>query len=208
MTQQGAAGWLAFGVVWALTLAPGFALLWQYKMQPGESDGAPAFWPAESRIARSGDRATLVLFAHPQCPCTRASLAELARLMAQFDGRLAADVVFLRPADVGAQWDDSDLWRSAGAIPGVTLVRDEDGVEAARFGASTSGATLVYDTRGRLMFSGGITAARGHEGDSVGLQRIRSLIRTGKADRSDAPVYGCSMRHEVRPATARPEEKR
>src|SRR4029079_17335035 len=158
-------GWLAFGVVWVLTLAPGFAVLWEYKMQPGESEGAPAIWPAESRIARSRDRAPLVLFAHHKCPCTRASLAELARLMAHFDDRLAADVVFLRPADVGADWDDSDLWRSASAIPGVTRARDADGVEAARFGASTSGATLVYDTKGRLLFSGGITAARGHEGD-------------------------------------------
>jgi len=55
---------------------------------------------------------------------------------------------------------------------------------------------------GRLAFSGGITLARGHEGDSAGLQRIRSLLRTGKADRSEAPVYGCSLRHEVRAAPA------
>ena len=90
---------------------------------------------------------------------------------------------------------------AASTIPGVTIVRDDDGVEAARFHAS-SGATVLYDTQGRLLFSGGITSARGHEGDSAGLQRISSLLRTGKADRSDAPVYGCSMRHEARPALA------
>jgi hypothetical protein len=201
-------GWLAFGIVWALTLAPGFALLWAYKMRPGAAEGAPEVWPAGTRIARNRDRATLVLFAHPQCPCTRASLAELARLMARFDDQVGANVVFLRPADVGAEWDSSDLWKRASAIPGVTIVRDDDGVEAARFRASTSGATVLYDARGRLLFSGGLTSARGHEGDSAGLQRIRSLIRTGKADRSDAPVYGCSLRHELRPATARPEETR
>ena len=68
--------------------------------------------------------------------------------------------------------------------------------------------TVLYDIQGRLLFSGGITSARGHEGDSAGLQRISSLLRTGKADRSDAPVYGCSMRHEARTEPAIPKETR
>ena len=200
-------GWLAFGIVWVLALALGFTLLWQYKMRPGDADGTPATWPRESRIVRSPDRATLVLFAHPECPCTRASLAELARLLARFGDRLTADVVFLRPADVGTAWDGTDLWRAASAIPGVTAVRDDDGVEAARFRASTSGAAALYDTRGRLLFSGGLTSARGHEGDSVGIQRISSLLRTGKADRSDAPVFGCSLALRVRSAPASQQER-
>jgi len=195
-------GWLAFGVVWVLALALGFTLLWKYKMRPGEADGAPATWPIESRIARRPDRATLVLFAHPECPCTRASLAELARLLARFEDRLTADVVFLRPSDVGAAWDGSDLWRTASAMPGVTAVRDDDGVEAVRFRATTSGAAVLYDARGRLLFRGGLTSARGHEGDSAGLQRISSLLRTGQADRSDAPVYGCSLALGARSARA------
>jgi hypothetical protein len=90
----------------------------------------------------------------------------------------------------------------------VTTVRDDDGVEAARFQALTSGATALYDPQGRLLFSGGITSARGHEGDSFGIRRISSLLRTGKADRADAPVFGCSLRHqpEVRPAHGSEEE--
>jgi hypothetical protein len=195
-------GWLAFGIVWVATLTPGFVLLWQYKMQAGEADGAPEVWPVATRIARNRDRATLVLFAHPRCPCTRASLAELARLMAGFTDRVGANVVMLRPPGVGADWDGSDLWRRASEIPGVTIVRDDDGVETARFRASTSGATVLYDIEGRLLFSGGLTSARGHEGESAGLERIRSLLRTGKADRSDAPVYGCSLRQHAGPAPA------
>jgi hypothetical protein len=199
-------GWLAFGVVWVLGLALGFTLLWQYKMRPGDADGTPATWPRESRIVRRPDRATLVLFAHPECPCTRASLAELARLLARFDDRLTADVVLTRPSDVGAAWDGSDLWRAASAIPGVTTVRDDDGVEATRFRATTSGAAALYDARGRLLFSGGLTSARGHEGDSAGLQRISSILRTGRADRPDAPVYGCSLALSERSAQASRKE--
>ena len=193
-------------VVWLTGIVAGLAILRAYENAPGADAVAPARWPDTSALVRATDRPTLVLIAHPQCPCTRASLAELARLMARFDGRLGANVVFLRPLDVAGDWDSSDLWRRASTIPGVTIVRDDDGVEAARFRASTSGATVLYDVQGRLLFSGGITSARGHEGDSVGLQRIASLLRTGKADRSDAPVYGCSMRHEARPALATQEE--
>jgi hypothetical protein len=189
-------GWLALGIVWALTLAAGFTELWKYKLRPGQADGAPAAWPAESRILRGQERATLVLFAHPQCPCTRASVAELARLMSRFDGRLSAAVVFIHPTNVGDDWDHTDLWQRASEIPGVTSVRDDDGREAARFRASTSGMAFLYDPQGRLLFSGGLTSARGHEGDSLGLQRISSLLRTGTADRADAPVFGCSLRHD------------
>jgi hypothetical protein len=56
---------------------------------------------------------------------------------------------------------------------------------------------VLYDARGRLLFSGGLTSARGHEGDSFGLRRIRSLLLTGEADRRDAPVFGCSLHHET-----------
>lgn len=200
--------WLAFGVVWVLALVAGFSLLWKYKMEPGGAEGAPAVWPPDSAISRSGDGATLVLFAHPHCPCTRASLAELARLMSRFRGQLSAAVIFLRPAGVGADWEDTDLRRQAAAIPGVTTVQDEAGVEAARFRATTSGATVLYDAGGRLIFSGGLTASRGHEGDSFGIRRISSLLRTGTADRRDAPVYGCSLGHrpEAGPIHGRNEE--
>jgi hypothetical protein len=189
--------WLALSLVWLLALASGFGLLWKYKMEPGEAEGAPAAWPETSGISPSGDHPTLVLFAHPQCPCTRASIAELARLMSRFRGQLSAKVIFLRPGDVGSDWEATDLWERASAIPGVTTVRDDEGVEAARFRATTSGATVLYDAKGRLLFSGGITSARGHEGDSFGVRRISSLLLTGAADRGNAPVYGCSLAHRV-----------
>ena len=52
------------------------------------------------------------------------------------------------------------MWASAAAIPGARVVADEDSTQAAAFGAFVSGQTLAYDARGRLAFSGGVTAAR------------------------------------------------
>ncbi len=182
---------------WLLAVAVGFAILWKYKSTPG-SGGAvpPERWPAGSTVARSPDRATLLLFAHPRCTCTRASLAELARILARFHDRLDARVLFWTPREAPAGWDRGDLWTSAARIPGVTVLRDAEGAEASRFGVATSGGVVLYDDRGRLLFHGGITAARGHEGDSFGQERIALLLTTGAADRADAPVFGCALEQE------------
>jgi hypothetical protein len=181
--------------VWIVALAAGFTALWKYKTTAGPADGAPPEqWPDDSRIGRDLSRATIVMFAHPRCVCTRASLAELSHLMARVQDRAAAAVVFLRPRDTDDEWGRTDLWERASSIPGVAVLSDEDGLEARRFRAVTSGATLVYDQGGRLLFNGGITPSRGHEGDSLGQRRIVSLLTTGVADRSSSPVFGCALR--------------
>jgi hypothetical protein len=181
-------------VAWLAAVIGGFAWLSSYKATPGPTtSGSPSRWPVDSRIRRDPGRATLVLFAHPHCPCTRASVSELARLVGRLPGRVAARVLFLRPADVAEGWERTDLWRTVSSIPGTVALRDDDGVEAARFGAATSGFTVLYGPDGRLLFKGGLTASRGHEGDSFGQRRVVSLLTTGSADRSDSPVFGCHL---------------
>ncbi|PYQ17427.1 MAG: hypothetical protein DMF80_00745 [Acidobacteria bacterium] len=127
--------------------------------------------------------------------------------MARRPQPLVAYVLFLRPHDVSPDWDGTDLWASAAAIPGTTVLRDDEGVEAERFHALTSGLTLVYDPRGRLLFQGGLTSSRGHEGDSFGRRRIISLLTTGTADRTDSPVFGCALGHSDRPRAADLEDQ-
>src|SRR5712671_6320482 len=152
---------------WLLAIAGGFSILWKYKTTPGDAGAvSPGSWPAGTAVRRSADRATLLLFAHPRCDCTRASVAELARLMARFHERLEARVLFWAPSEAPADWSKGDLSTSAEGIPGVTVLRDAGGAEASRFGVATSGAVVLYDPQGRLLFKGGVTAARGHEGDS------------------------------------------
>jgi len=185
--------------LWVAALGIGFLALWRYEATPGARGGPPGQWPATSAIEPLQGVSTLVMFAHPQCVCTRASLAELARLKGRFEGRLAAYVVVLRPRDAGEEWDRSDLWDKAAGIPGVTVRRDVDGLEAERFGVFTSGHTLVYDGRGRLLFSGGLTAARGREGEAKSARQIAALLTTGKAERDVSPVFGCALRHGAAP---------
>ena len=123
-----------------------------------------------------------------------ASLAELAHVMARCHDRLTARAVLLQPSGAPDGWADSEIVRDAAAIPGVLAFRDEDGDEARRFGAATSGHVMLYDAAGRLHFNGGITPARGHEGDSLGRDALIDLIEAyGSAGARCSPVFGCPL---------------
>lgn len=171
----------------------GLALLWAHDNAPGRAAAPPSLWPPESRVQLATDRATLIMLAHPHCPCTRASIGELDRLMAQAQGRVTAYVLLVKPAGAYDDWEKTDLLPDAATIPGVSVVIDEGGVEAHRFHALTSGQTVLYDTEGRLLFSGGITGSRGHSGDNAGRSAIVSLLNTGEAERAEALVFGCPL---------------
>jgi hypothetical protein len=184
---------LVIGSLWLGTAGAGMALLWRYAAAAGEAAAAPAQWPPESRVARSQHLATLLLAVHPHCPCSRATMGELAKLMAQARGLVEARVVFVRPEGVPVGWEKTGLWESAAAIPGVTVMSDEGGAEAKRFGARTSGQALLYDRQGLRVFSGGITAARGHLGDNAGRSSVVALLRGGGTQAARTPVFGCPL---------------
>jgi hypothetical protein len=113
--------------------------------------------------------------------------------MAQVPGRIQAYVVFLKPAATTENWEKTDLWRTASAIPGVNVLTDTAGIETRRFGAETSGQTVVYDTNGRLRFHGGITLARGHAGDNPGRSAIEELVTGVDFHEAKTPVFGCAL---------------
>jgi hypothetical protein len=140
------------------------------------------------------------MFIHPHCACSRASVGELASLMARARGRLHARVLFVRPYGLAESWAKTDVWYSASSLPDVATIVD-DGREARLFDAATSGQTLVYDGAGRLLFAGGITAARGHWGDNGGLSTIRALLERTPREPATTPVYGCPIFH-TRPLRA------
>ena len=174
-------------------MAAGFAVLWRYKSTPADQERPPSRWPAESRLTLSPDRPTLLVFAHPHCPCTQATISEMGRLLARIPDRVSTYVLMVEPPGVPAKWADTGLWQRAAALPGVTLWRDEGAREAGRFRAQASGLTVLYDSAGRRLFSGGITASRGHEGDSFGRRRLLALVDGRPADRDDSPVFGCTL---------------
>jgi hypothetical protein len=136
---------------------------------------------------------TLLVIAHPHCPCTRATVEELAKIMARAKGSVDARVVFVIPRGLDQEWAETDLYRAASAIPGVHTYLDSNGEIAGRFGAATSGQALLYGADGRLQFAGGITPGRGHGGDNAGSDAIVSIIDSRSAILASTPVFGCGL---------------
>jgi hypothetical protein len=178
---------------WLAIVVGGTIQLARYSNTPGNAGVAPIAWPTDSQIPFDAERPTLVMFVHPHCPCTRASLGELAVLQAQVQDRASVRVVVLKPAGTATNWEKTDLWRTASSIPGVTVYTDNDGVEARRFHSETSGEILLYDRSGTLQFQGGITLSRGHAGDNPGRSALQDWLREGHANQVKTPVFGCSL---------------
>ena len=174
-------------------VAVGLRLILNYENTPGISGASSQVWPVDSQIHRTPGLPTLVTMVHPHCPCSRASIGELALLMVRGQGLVNANVVFVKPRDFPDEWERSDLWSSAAMIPGVNVSVDNDGVEARRFGSRTSGQVMLYSADGRLIFSGGITAARGHSGDNYGRSAIIELLNDGAVEQRETPVFGCPL---------------
>ncbi len=164
-----------------------------YDRQDAGSSPAPLHWPAASALPQPAGRPGLVLFLHPKCPCSRATLAELETIVARSRGSIAVTVVLLNPPQAPADWVSPALLARLAGIPGVSLRRDLDGTEARRFGAEASGFVAVYDAQGQLAFSGGITGSRGHVGDNDGRRAVLALATGQPGELKQTPVFGCSL---------------
>ena len=184
--------WLLIAV-WLATAVSGLRVVWAYDNTPGVVARAPQRWPAVSALTRTMGEPALVVFAHPQCPCTRASLGELGEVLARVRRPLKTFVVFLKPASFEAGWEKTGLWAAAAQLPGAVAVRDDGGAEARAFGVETSGQVLLYDAAGKLRFNGGITGSRGHAGDNPGRTALVALIGETAAARNGASVFGCPL---------------
>jgi hypothetical protein len=183
---------------WLVALVLGFRVLLAYELQAGIPAAAPDRWPARTPIAFQGDRLNIVLFAHPQCPCSAATFAELAEIITACPRQMHVSVCFFSPDEKDSDWTQSDLWRTAVGLPGVDVIADRNGTIASRFGSVTSGQVIAFDRGGHRVFAGGITSARGHQGDNRGRNYLMALARGELCTVTDTPVFGCSLRDPER----------
>jgi len=197
----------AFLIVWAVLLAFAMYALERYRMTPAAvaaaatDRAAPATRPAQ--LPHHPGRLMLVMCLHPRCPCSRASLDELEVLLTcAGPDRIDANVIIVEPDDAPAGWSRGELWDHASRIPGVTVRADPAARDAIALGASISGDVRLFAADGRLLFAGGITDGRGHDGDNAGVDAIVQLAR-GQAVAAavdHTPVYGCRLTHGAPPA--------
>src|SRR6266850_2968687 len=155
--RSGWVTWMATAI-WFAAFAGGSLMFVRFEFTPGDETRAPLVWPNDSSLALRPDGMTLVLFAHPHCVCTRASLDELQVVLSHHSRPLSAQVVFVQLPDFTDDEMRDESWEQAGRIPGLERRIDKGGVEARRFGALVSGYTVLYDAAGKLLFEGGVTA--------------------------------------------------
>ena len=164
-------------------------------------------WPTGTVAALADADYTVVMFAHPRCPCTRASLSELQQLANAARGRAKFEVFFMLPGGADADWRRTANWQAAAAISGARLYNDYDARQATAFGAETSGQVLIYDRAGTLRYQGGITDGRGQEGDNAGITAATRLVQANITPPGAFPVYGCPLHDESDPPAAAAEPR-
>ena len=177
-------------VVWLGAILAGFAKWEKYDHTPGPEP------IAEVDLAVASSPCEVVMFLHPQCPCSRASLGELIRMVSFFPGRTKAlpdiRVVMVLPDGVGEDWEQSSLCDLASSARALMVGHDRGGRAARKAGVVTSGHVIVRDAEGGVVFSGGITPARGRSGLSPGASALRAIL-DGEPVSGKFPVYGCPL---------------
>jgi hypothetical protein len=180
--------------IWLCLLVVIQVVAWSHDCTPNPSRQSAPAWPEQSHLPKVRGQFTVQMFVRDDCPCSLASLRELDRLLAGVPvNRVAqATIVF-----VGLAQDEREgLWDYVATLPRLNAIRDSSTEEARRFRVETSGTLTVHDQKGRLVFQGGLTVARGHEGESTAFSRLQDRLR--RADSADAhvirfPVFGCSL---------------
>ena len=184
----------ALGVVlWVLAVSAGMGWLWSYSASSGRSCEPSASWPDASPVEPLAGKKNLVLLLHPRCPCSFSTVNELARIRARSGESLAVHALFFLPEGESKRWAETRLWESVATIPGVNARIDRGGREAIRFGGFTSGAAILYDENNRLVYHGGLTGARSHEGDNPGSLAVLAELGFGNHHAATAPVFGCDL---------------
>ena len=185
--------WIASLPLWIAVTGWGVWKALEYDSTPAAVVNSPDCWPEDCLVSRDSNRPTLVVFVHPKCPCTRATIHELGKLLAHHRDRLALRAIILHPDGTPDGWAQTDLVAQVNALADVEVITDFGGICSQQFRTSTSGECLLYDTSGRLRFHGGITRFRGHQGPSIGQDAISAVLTNTPVSTTTAPVFGCAL---------------
>ncbi len=189
--------WLAIIIsVWSLAIFAGGYLALDHAWKPGQvSLFTEKKWPDSSSLKASSKSKTVLLFVHPKCPCTNASLIELRNLIERTARQDDIKIAFYVPENFSDEWIEEDKLILANAVPGAEIIYDFDGREMRTFGAVTSGQCYIFSPEKELLFSGGITAGRGHVGKNPGSDTCLNILANADFENEyrKLPVFGCPM---------------
>ncbi len=121
---------------------------------------------------------------------------ELSRVLSETRDVPRIYILLYRPSVLPPDWSEGGVLPSLAAGLNAHLAQDTDGRYAAALGASTSGEVILYSRNDDLLFQGGVTALRGHEGPSAGADRLEAALQHQTPLLQAVSVFGCPiLRH-------------
>ena len=184
---------VALILIWLASAIGGIAWLTVEAAETGERHTVPSTWPDDVVAMRPHREATLLVFLHPRCPCSLATLAELERLLPLAKKPIDTWLIYGIPSTADAGWRETSTWKRGEGIANTQQVFDPGGQLAQQFGVATSGDCLLYHADGNLAFQGGITPSRAHEGNCLGQADLLLALNENARNVRDLPVYGCPL---------------
>lgn len=181
---------------WSILLLSGLTILAAYSNAAGLSSKSLIGWPTDSSMKLASDRPTVVFFLHPKCGCSRSTMREFHRIAGTVSSSFEIKVGLFCPRNEDLSWTMTPLRDLAEQLSPHGTFEDIGGIEAARFGVTTSGHGFVFAPTGEALFSGGITASRGHEGANLGVSQMKMAIETLKKQPIVTSVFGCLIRSD------------
>ena len=198
--------WVSFKILAATFLA---AVLttgifgYNYKSCFGSNTTAATHWPAQVRLARSQQQATLVVFLHPHCINSSVTLTELAKILPALRGKAQVYLSFYSPRNQQVTWVKHSPWKQAERMQNVNIYADINGEDSEKFGAQSSGEMFLYDKTGALVFHGGLNRKFGFMGGRAGVEALLAWIGNNTVDAAnkniprETPVWGRNLRTQI-----------
>lgn len=183
---------IVFIGLWCACLMIGLSFLWTQESETGRQGNFPEVWPKKSHLSRIDGLPTLVMFAHPKCPCSEKSISQLSQLLKDIEKKAAVHVVFYKPEEKKDYWAKDRLWSKVVRFKNTGVLIDSKKHETTLFDPKTSGQVYLYSPEGRLVFSGGITADSDND---LSMKGIKEYILEKKMVDKKFSVFGCSLFH-------------
>jgi hypothetical protein len=181
-------------------VALGWYQLFLFSSTPGEQFAAPASWPQDipalpATLPSGGHTPLLLVFVHPRCSCTPATLEQFDQLLDSTPTPVQVALVVYRSKAVSQQAPGAEQapMLRVHSQARIQVLPDTNGLLARRFGAATSGEIVLYSANGHLLFQGGITPMRSQTGNSAGADALRNALATGAIQAKAASVFGCKI---------------
>src|SRR4051812_23804728 len=103
--------WLLACIGWCGLAAFGYAILLRYSFANGNASPAPRIIPSSLAASSPPGRPQLFVALHPRCPCSRATVRELAKILTRTAFTAQTTVLMYRPEKETDSWMEGPLLR-------------------------------------------------------------------------------------------------